>query len=260
MALSDITPFILTYNEEPNLERCLESVKWASQILVLDSCSTDGTAAIVARYPQARFVQRPFDCHSAQANFGLGLITTPWVLSLDADYVLSPGLQAALSNGEIPFEPDTVYFAPFKFRVYGKLLRTCFMPPRGILYPHQGAVYDQDGHTQRLSVAGRHTAMVNRHIIHDDRKPLARWLNSQSKYAALEAEKLKAAPRGELNLPDKLRATGWAAPIVIFPYALLVRGLVLDGLPGLLYAVERLYAEVILALYVLHGKLKDSAK
>ena len=51
-ALSDITPFILTYNEEPNLERCLESVAWASQILVLDSGSTDATDAIAARYPQ----------------------------------------------------------------------------------------------------------------------------------------------------------------------------------------------------------------
>jgi glycosyltransferase involved in cell wall biosynthesis len=255
VALSDITPFILTYNEEPNLARCLESVAWAAQILVLDSCSTDGTAAIVARYPQARFVQRPFDSHSAQANFGLGLIETSWVLSLDADYVLSPGLQAALSNGEIPYDPDTVYFAPFQFRVYGKLLRTCFMPPRGILYAHEGAAYDQDGHTQRLSITGRKTILLGQPIIHDDRKSLSRWLESQRKYAALEAEKLRNAARHELNLPDRLRATGWAAPVVIFPYALVVRGLFLDGLPGILYAVERLYAEVILALYVLHGKL-----
>jgi glycosyltransferase involved in cell wall biosynthesis len=254
-ALSDITPFILTYNEEPNLARCLESVAWASQILVLDSCSTDGTAAIVARYPQARFVQRPFDSHSAQANFGLGLVESSWVLSLDADYVLSPELQAALSNGEIPFDADTVYFAPFKFRVYGKLLRSCFMPPRGILYARAGAVYDQDGHTQRLSIAGRRTVLLRHPIIHDDRKALPRWLESQRKYAALEADKLEAAPWEELNLPDRLRATGWAAPIVIFPYALFVRGLIFDGLPGILYAVERLYAEVILALYVLHGKL-----
>ena len=70
LALSDITPFILTYNEEPNLERCLESVKWASQILVLDSGSADGTAAIVARYPQARLVVRPFDCHSKRDAVG----------------------------------------------------------------------------------------------------------------------------------------------------------------------------------------------
>src|SRR5262249_36026846 len=98
MTLSDITPFILTYNEEPNLERRLESVAWASQILVLDSCSTDGTAAIVARYPQARLVQRPFDSHSTQANFGLTLIESSWVLSLDADYVVSADLRQEIAN------------------------------------------------------------------------------------------------------------------------------------------------------------------
>ena len=99
--------------------------------------------------------------------------------------------------------------------------------------------------------------MLTNPIIHDDRKPLTRWLESQRKYAVLEADKLAATPRAELNLPDKLRATGWAAPVAIFPYALVVRGLFLDGLPGLLYAVERLYAEVILALHVLHRRMKN---
>ena len=63
-------------------------------------------------------------------------------------------------------------------------------------------------------------------------------------------------PTTELNLPDRLRRTGWANVIVILPYALFVRGLIWDGLPGLLYAMERLYAELILALHVLHGKLR----
>jgi glycosyltransferase involved in cell wall biosynthesis len=254
-ALSDITPFILTYNEEPNLDRCLESVNWASQILVLDSGSTDGTAAVVARYPRARIVVRPFDCHSNQANFGLTQIKSSWVLSLDADYVISPELREEIAATIANADPGTVYFAPFKFRVYGKLLRTCFMPPRGILYAHAGAVYHQDGHTQRLSIAGRKTAMLTNPIIHDDRKPLTRWLESQRKYAVLEAEKMRAAPDTDLNLPDRLRRTGWANVLVILPYALLIRGLIWDGLPGVLYAMERLYAELILALHVLHGKL-----
>jgi glycosyltransferase involved in cell wall biosynthesis len=255
-ALSDISAFILTYNEKPNLGRCLESVAWASQILVLDSGSTDGTAAIVASYPQARLVVRPFDCHSNQANFGLTQITSAWVLSLDADYVISPDLREEITATMAHADPGTVYFAPFKFRVYGKLLRTCFMPPRGILYAHASAVYEQDGHTQRLSTAGRKTAMLTHPIIHDDRKPLTRWLESQRKYAVLEADKLRATPDSELNIPDRLRRTGWANVLVILPYALFVRGLIWDGVPGVLYAMERLYAELILALHVLHGKLE----
>ena len=257
-ALSDITPFVLTYNEEPNLERCLASVAWASQILVLDSASTDGTAAIVARYPQARFVVRPFDCHSNQANFGLTQVASSWVLSLDADYVITPELRDEIAATIATADSDTVYFAPFQFRVYGKILRVCFMPPRGVLYARAGATYDQDGHTQRLSLRGRKSVMLRNPILHDDRKPLPRWLESQRKYAVLEAAKLAATPDAELNLPDRLRRTGWANVVVILPYTLLVRGLVWDGLPGLLYGLERLYAELILALHVLHGRLTGS--
>jgi glycosyltransferase involved in cell wall biosynthesis len=258
-ALSDITPFVLTYNEEPNLGRCLESVAWASQILVLDSGSTDGTAAIVTRHSQAQIVVRPFDCHSNQANFGLTQIKSSWVLSLDADYVITPQLRDEIAATIAIADPDTVYFAPFQFRVYGKLLRICFMPPRGVLYALAGAVYDQDGHTQRLSLRGRKSAMLRNPIIHDDRKPLPRWLESQRKYAVLEADKLAATPDAELNLPDRLRRTGWANVLIILPYALLLRGLIWDGLPGLLYGLERLYAELILALHVLHAKLTKPA-
>jgi len=257
-ALSDVTPFILAYNEEPNLERCLESVAWASQILVLDSGSTDGTAGIVARYPQARLVVRPFDCHSNQANFGLTQITSPWVLSLDSDYIVTPELRDEIATTLKSADAGVVYFAPFKFRVYGKLLRVCFMPPRGVLYARAGAIYDQDGHTQRLSLQGRRTALLRNPIIHDDRKPLPRWLESQRKYAVLEAEKLAATPEQELVLQDRLRRTGWVNVMVILPYALLWRGLIWDGLPGLLYAMERLFAELILALHVLHQRLRQT--
>ena len=257
MAIFDLTPFILTWNEEANLGRCLDSVAWASQILVLDSGSTDRTLEIAARYPQVRVVQRPFDAHAAQANFGLSQITTSWVLSLDADYVLTPELQRALREGGFPWEEDCVYFAPFRFCVYGRPLRGSLYPPRGVLYARKGAQYDQDGHTQRISTAGRRTILLSAAILHDDRKPLARWLHSQEKYAALEAEKLASAAPAGLPLQDRLRRTGWAAPLVIVPYALFARGLIFDGWHGIFYAFQRGYAELLLALFLLERRLRD---
>ena len=88
MNLFDITPLILTYNEEANIERTLSGLKWARQIVVLDSNSTDQTASIVERFDNVRFVRRQFDNHTAQWNFGLAEIQTPWVLTLDAEAVL----------------------------------------------------------------------------------------------------------------------------------------------------------------------------
>ena len=69
--LDQITPVILTYNEAPNIGRTLERLAWAREIVVVDSFSDDETLAIVDRTPQARLLQREFDCLANQWNFAL---------------------------------------------------------------------------------------------------------------------------------------------------------------------------------------------
>src|SRR5271166_2607532 len=92
------TAMILTYNEEPNIVRTLNALAWVGEILIVDSGSTDTTLDLVTRYPQARVVTRKFDTFAEQCNFGLSKITTPWVLSLDADYELSTDLSAEIRS------------------------------------------------------------------------------------------------------------------------------------------------------------------
>ena len=89
--LQNITPLILTYNEAPNIGRTLEQLRWARDIVVVDSFSNDETLEIVSRFPQVRIYQREFDSHEKQWNFGLKEtgISLEWVLALDADYVLT---------------------------------------------------------------------------------------------------------------------------------------------------------------------------
>ncbi len=92
--LDQITPIVLTYNEAPNIRRTLDAVRWARDIVVVDSFSDDTTLAIAAEFPQVRVFQRRFDCHQDQWNFALKEtgITSEWVLAMDADYVLTPEL------------------------------------------------------------------------------------------------------------------------------------------------------------------------
>ena len=87
---------IITFNEERNIGRCLESVKGiADDVVVLDSYSTDRTEAIV-RERGARFVQHPFDGHIAQKNRAINHALHPFVLSLDADEALDEQLREAV--------------------------------------------------------------------------------------------------------------------------------------------------------------------
>ena len=252
---SAITPLILTLNEAPNIERTLQQLSWAKDIVVVDSGSTDSTTEILKRHPSVRIFTRAFTTHAEQWNFGLEQtgIKTDWVLALDADFVLTDALVKELEA--LRPEPGAHgYRASFVYCIDGKALRCAVYPPVVVLYRHAGARYAQDGHTQRVQVRGRVDNLAGA-ILHDDRKPLAHWLAAQARYMRLEARKLDETPAGQLGWADRLRLLIVLAPPVMFLYVFVVRGGVLDGGAGLYYAGQRTVAEAILSLYLVQGKL-----
>lgn len=242
-----ITAMVITYNEGPNLRRCLDGLRWAPRILVIDSGSTDETLDVARQYSQVDIVEQPFDDFATQCNFGLASIETRWVLSLDADYQLSEALVAEISS----LREDNVagYSAAFVYRMYGRPLRGSLYPPRVVLYRREGAAYRNEGHAHRIAIAGR-VGTLHGKILLDDRKPLSRWFASQYHYAKREADYLLATPRTDLGRADRVRLMGWPAPILVFLYTLIVKRCVLDGWAGWLYVLQRTFAEIALALEI----------
>jgi glycosyltransferase involved in cell wall biosynthesis len=88
---------VITLNEEKNIERCLRSVNWASDILVVDSGSQDRTVEL-AKTLGARVVVEAFRGFREQKAFATNLAKHDWVLSLDADEALSPELSLRLQG------------------------------------------------------------------------------------------------------------------------------------------------------------------
>lgn len=243
-----VTALVLTYNEEANLGRVLDRLVWVDRVLVLDSFSTDRTLEIARAYPNVDIHQRAFDSFAGQCNHGLGLVETEWTLSLDADYVLTPELVDEIAA--LPDDPDMAgYEAGFTYVVGGHPLRGTLYPPRTVLYRTAQATYRQDGHAHRVEIDGPVGALGGK-VWHDDRKPLASWLDAQRRYAAQEAAKLRSTPSSELGRTDRLRLNGVWAPVLAPLYALLVKGGLLDGRAGWHYALQRAYAEVLLALHL----------
>jgi glycosyltransferase involved in cell wall biosynthesis len=250
--LDQITPLILTYNEAPNLERTLRQLSWAREIVIVDSFSDDDTESIARSFPQARLFQRPFDTHQNQWTFGLTKtnIKTEWVLALDADYLLTEELIVELKN----LKPDSqlnAYTAQFTYCLNGKPLRSGIYPPVNVLYRAAEAAYEQDGHTHRVKINGR-VGKLRSKILHDDRKSLRRWFQSQVIYAELEARKL-LNPQGNLSLADRVRRWRIVAPFGVVLYCLIWRGGFLDGWRGFFYAFQRGIAELMLSLYLIAG-------
>ncbi len=242
--LNNITPIISTFNEAPNIRRVLNALSWAREILVIDSFSTDDTLEICAEFDNVRVVQNAYKGPTDQSNFGLAQeIKTDWVLSMDADYIVTQELENELANLS-PSEPVKGFEIGFKYLIKGKILRGSLYPPRTALYRHEFAHYRRDGHTQRVVIDGLVVSLKNK-LHHDDRKPYSRWLASQRKYASQEADKLKGVNWKTLSWPDRLRYWG-LAPLAIIPYTLIFKGLALNGMPGLEYTWQRVVAEVYL--------------
>lgn len=256
--LEKITPLIITYNEGANLRRVLNKLVWASRIVVIDSGSTDDTLEIVRAYGQAVVVQRPFTDFASQCNFGLQQITTPWALSLDADYELSEELVTELRNLK---EDEAIdgYRARFVYRIYGRALRGTLYPRRTVLYRKDKATYRNEGHGHRLKLAGKISDLTGA-IFHDDRKDLKRWIASQQRYVGDEADYLFTQPKNELSKMDKLRLMGWPAPILMLVYTLFVKGCIFDGWPGWHYALQRAYFEVLMALEIVDRRLRKASR
>lgn len=248
MIIKSITPLILTYNEAPNIDRALQQLTWAAEIVIIDSYSSDETLEIIKAYPQIQLFQRKFDTHTNQWNYGLEQIKSEWVLSLDADYVLTDRLieiLPTLDDSEI-----NGYFLPFKYCVFGKPLRGTILPPRLALFRRDSATYIDDGHTQLLKLNGRYR-QLDTYINHDDRKSLARWLWAQDRYMIIEAKKLLATPDRDLSWGDRLRKRKVFAPFVILLYCLILKGGILDGWQGWYYAFQRTLAELLLSIHLI---------
>lgn len=249
--LSRITPVILTFNEAENISRVLDPLSWAKDIVIVDSGSQDGTQNIISRYPNTRIFERMFDNHANQWNFALQEtdVRSEWVLALDADHVVTENLIREVST-LIPKEEDSGFRIAFTYCVLGCPLRASLYPPLVSIYRRERAHYVQKGHTQRVVVKGK-VKPLQSHLLHDDRKSIGRWLESQNRYMGLEATFISESSWSRLNWSNRLRKFILPAPFVVLLWCLLVKRAVFDGIPGLYYSVQRTVAECILSLHLL---------
>jgi glycosyltransferase involved in cell wall biosynthesis len=117
---STISAYIICKNEESHIRRCLQSVAWCDEIVLVDSGSTDATLAIAREFTSLIHV-REWSGYGDQKNFALSLCTCDWVLNLDADEEVSSELKSSLF--EILAEKDSTTAGYFLLRVVNFLDR-----------------------------------------------------------------------------------------------------------------------------------------
>ncbi len=115
---------IITLNEEKNIERCLQSVTWADEVVVVDSGSKDRTVELSKKYTD-RVIHNDWKGFADQKDFAMRSCSNEWVLSLDADEEISSELRAEIENLlKNPKEFDG-YYMPRKTYFNGKWIKSC---------------------------------------------------------------------------------------------------------------------------------------
>lgn len=258
-----VSVVILTRDEEPNLRRCLASVAWADQTVVVDSGSSDGTVDL-ARSLGADVVEQPWLGFSGQREFALRLPTLrhDWVYFVDADQWVSPPLAAEVADRLR--DPRCVGLAHrFRLVFQGVWIRHCgwYGGSWNVqLMDRRHAAYDGSLVGERVRLDGEVHRLAN-DIVDDDRKGLAAWLRKHVWYAELEATRrgCPVALRTRLRclarrdsprtlpraiLKDIVFPLVPAKPLVLFVYMYVVRLGLLDGGAGLRFCFFHSWYEV----------------
>jgi len=247
MAAVDISAVIITYNEEQRLEGALKSLAGlASEIIVVDCHSTDGTVKLAQRYSD-RVFERAWTNYADQKNFGNDQAVHPWILSLDADERLSPELRGELLELR-KSEPDCDAFSIPRLVFYlGRWIRhSGWYPDRKVrLFRKSRARWEGEFVHESLVFEGR-LGKLDGPIHHFTYRNIAEHVARINKFSDLAAHKLYAAGR-------KSRCYHLLGlPFFRFFRAYLWRGGVLDGFAGLVISVLTGYA-----VFLRYAKLRE---
>lgn len=232
--MAKVSVLLPTYNEEKVVRECLESIKWADEILVVDSYSTDRTLEIVAEYG-ARVIQHEYINSAKQKNWAIPQCRYEWVLQIDADERLESSLQEEIKAvlEDPPAEVDG-FLIPFKHHILGKWVKTMGLYPEyhlRLFRRDKGRFQDRevDAH---VVVPGRVGTLKN-HILHYGMESVSRRLRDLDRYTRYEAD--ERAKQG--------RRFSWFnilfRPFAAFCYYYFYRLGFTTGIRGLMLAVHK---------------------
>ncbi len=243
-----LSAVVITKNEGRNVERCLRSLApVADEIVVVDDFSTDETAAMCERLG-ARVVRQQWLGFGEQKNFGNGLATGEWILSVDADEVLDPFLQRALVEAKALGLRGAYEISRLNF-YYGRFVRHGLEhPDRKIrLFPRGSARWNSSLVHERLNLSERlQITRLDGHLLHYTYLAVEEHVAKANRYTTLAAT--DAFARGVRPSLAKLLL----GPMVTFLKAYVLKRGFLDGRHGIVLAVLHAHGT-----FLKHAKLWD---
>jgi len=220
-----ISVIVISYNEKDNIEKCLESVRWADELIVVDSGSRDETVKLAECYTKKVF-RHSWQGYSKQKNFAISKARNEWILSLDADEVLSEELASEIKN--IVVSPYEGYYLPRKAFFMNRWIKHCgWYPDRQLRLFRKGKGFfnEREQIHEGLVLKGKAGTLQNE-LLHYSYKNIGQYFSQLNKYTELAAQGKASAGK-----------TSGVAKILLNPPATFLKMYVLklgflDGLAG----------------------------
>lgn len=219
---------IITFNCVQTLPACLDSVRFADEVLVVDSGSTDGTAELAAQ-SGARVIAQPWLGFGAQKQFAVDQACHDWVLCVDSDERVSPGLATSITDA-LAAPTQNAYMFPRCNRFLGRYLKHGEGYPDWSLrlFHRQHARWSDDPVHEKVITLGT-VGRLRGDLLHESAETLDTYLGKQNRYTTIAAQELYR--QGE-------RPSAWR--VVVSPTFRFIKFYVfrlgfLDGWPGLVH-------------------------
>ncbi|HEV8644076.1 MAG TPA: glycosyltransferase family 2 protein [Burkholderiales bacterium] len=227
-----ISVTIITKNEEVSISRCIESVRWADEVVVVDSGSTDRTTEICRELGAKVMVTGDWPGFGPQKNRALAQATGDWVLSLDADEWVTADLRDEILN--VISNPDgaTAFRAPRLSSFCGRFMRHSGWRPDYVtrLFRRGAAGFSDDVVHERVIVEGK-TGTLREPIMHETFVDLDELLQKMNRYSSLAAQEMRHGGK-KAGLAGAVLRGLWA-----FIRTYFLRGGYRDGREGFMLAV-----------------------
>lgn len=187
--MNRVSVIIITKNEERNIKECLESVKWAEEIIIVDAQSTDNTTDIAREFTDKIYV-REWEGYGKTKNFAISLCKNEWILSLDADERVSSELREEIIQKLANPKPEVVGFSiPRRTKFLGRWINHCGWYPQRVvrLFRRGHGYFSLDKVHEKLIIDGK-IELLNTDILHFSYRSISDYISKLNRYTELAYE------------------------------------------------------------------------
>jgi glycosyltransferase involved in cell wall biosynthesis len=187
-----ISILLPTFNSAETVRETLESVKWADEILVVDSFSTDATLDVCREYG-ARTIQHEYVNSAKQKNWAVSQCKNEWVLQIDTDELLEPGAREEIERELASAPPHVDMFRlPRKNHVLGSWIKYAGIYPdyQTRLFRRDAGRWSEREVHAHVKVSGE-VRELRHHILHYGMPSISKQLRNLDRYTRYEADELR---------------------------------------------------------------------